>query len=1250
MSLRQLRLIPSGVQAWYRDTIAASSEYFAYSSTMALYIFRIKNNTMQKMIVAHDAAISSVCWSPQDPNLVVSCAANGKISIRDLETEEERYAIKIEKEVPWLMDWENGTDTIVVATESGAIKFWKPGSQEARHIFQLDKGQSPTVLRWHPRVAGRLLVGTSEGALIIWDTGTQKKVQIVGKVKTSKEPVTDAQWDPLSDDYLLAAFGDGMLTLYDVSTQREIHSFDKQVQGIRCLEWARGQPGNFVTAGERVGLLKLWNVSQKQPLSQIKVTSPVSCMKAIPSQPHWMVMSFKNGAVGIFDLAQRKMRFTSSPGHSETIFDVAFHPLDSDMLATASYDGHVKLWQIATGEIARDMFAGKGQLLYGLAFGPDASCICAVSGVGVLLIWRTDTSEQLLRLQVHTGQAYRVDWKLRAGGGSEIATGGADGTACITDAIGGQLVRKISHPGAVVGVNWHATEDGILATACQDMKIRIFMLPPEYNAPEQLQVILDGHTARVFNVIFHPICPDIVASGSDDKTVRVWNRNPAYHGGREIRSLLGHTANVRALLWHSELPHILFSGSWDYTVRVWDVSESRCLHVAYEHHADVYGLTLHAQRPFFLVSSSRDTTLRYWVFEDLVRPLLVQAIFTPERFAELLGNSGEAVNVLMNTADSSSGAFLSKTKLYGPGSRALWASLQGLLGQGNQAIVEVYRRILTFFMYRHGFDDIWGLISMIRGEPPSTGLSMSSRSVFHERELIACQKSKALELASQKGTVGVAGKLEERLLKAAQIMMRIGDLRSYCRLVAQAGQWERAICIAPAVSKEFWLELCNEYTESLSANTALEEAAPFWVATGRSAKLVDEYIERNELDSAFVVAKADCDMLMPQSDAAAGGATAGAPREAVRAQVEDVAGTLARRYLEQCEPVLAAMCYLAVSNVPRATSTLLASHEVVLAYLVNELLGQPKNPVHLKHLSHCAERAGLISLAADILRHHPQGPQLGLPLLAIRTGDEALLQAVCSEPPENYRQRCNAALADRDSATATLSAVMARDSQQAAEVGVAALYALFSQQGGWSVVEARAILEPMESLPLRNMDVKSIASVLACAAYVGLVEASFLGYQDLLFPLAQTLRNIVIHQSLAFPVHMAEVTLLEATCMSHLVPQHALQLLNQLLMAADTPPHLRQACEAQQSAIASRLPQDEWEPNHPLRLGKLSGGNLPSCCKRFAKTSVLTNALIKGPTFELEDQKLHIALSDAMAWTRVNAFSPLNTGCRIQPF
>jgi len=361
-----------------------------------------------------------------------------------------------------------------------------------------------------------------------------------------------------------------------------------------------------------------------------------------------------------------------------------------------------------------------------------------------------------------------------------------------------------------------------------------------------------------------------------------------------------------------------------------------------------------------------------------------------------------------------------------------------------------------------------------------------------------------------------------------------------------------------------------------------------------------------------------------------------------------VATVSSSNYSDLGEPLQAAMIFLAVSNTAKAVSTLSRSHEVILAYMVGTLLEQDTEPIILKLLAQCAERDKRWELARDIWRLHPDGERMHLPLLAIRIPDRAM--SPCSA--DEQRAQLEVAIAAGDCPAAVLAAVCTGDFSQAAQRGVEGLYEIFGRSQGWSVEEGRGILDSLESVPLNTLQVRDIAGVLACASYTGLVEASQLGYVDLLYPLAQTLRNIITHQSLQFPVSTAEITFLEATSSAQQKPRQALQSLTTLAGSSDLPPHLRPACEQQKADLERRIQSSQADPsNSSFERGllKLAGGHLPACYKRYAKTSVLTNQLIRGPAFELEDHKLYVSLSEALAWARVNAFSPLNTGCKITP-
>jgi WD40 repeat protein len=88
--------------------------------------------------------------------------------------------------------------------------------------------------------------------------------------------------------------------------------------------------------------------------------------------------------------------------------------------------------------------------------------------------------------------------------------------------------------------------------------------------------------------------PNLIASGSDDKTIRIWNLNekacsPIVTLGEKGSN--GHAANVRAIAFAPEIVWCLLSGSWDSTIRVWDIRSGICMLTITDHNSDVYGIS-----------------------------------------------------------------------------------------------------------------------------------------------------------------------------------------------------------------------------------------------------------------------------------------------------------------------------------------------------------------------------------------------------------------------------------------------------------------------------------------------------------------------------------------------------------------------------------------------------------------------------------------------------------------------------------
>jgi len=78
---------------------------------------------------------------------------------------------------------------------------------------------------------------------------------------------------------------------------------------------------------------------------------------------------------------------------------------------------------------------------------------------------------------------------------------------------------------------------------------------------------LSGHQYKVHSVDWNT-AGNKLASGSLDKTVKVWNFDPS-RGSYKDLTLSGHTESVEQLRWSPVLEQQLASTSGDKTVRIW---------------------------------------------------------------------------------------------------------------------------------------------------------------------------------------------------------------------------------------------------------------------------------------------------------------------------------------------------------------------------------------------------------------------------------------------------------------------------------------------------------------------------------------------------------------------------------------------------------------------------------------------------------------------------------------------------------
>ncbi|GBG31267.1 Vegetative incompatibility protein HET-E-1 [Hondaea fermentalgiana] len=148
------------------------------------------------------------------------------------------------------------------------------------------------------------------------------------------------------------------------------------------------------------------------------------------------------------------------------------------------------------------------------------------------------------------------------------------------------------------GHTYHVTsvaiEGEIIASGSRDNTIRI------WNATSgEEQHLLKGHTGTINGIA---IQGEVIVTGSNDKTVRLWSAT----SGKNQQILRGHSDTITSVAIDGE---VIASGSKDRTIRVWNASSGELQHVLEGHSGEIWSVALENN---IIVSGSSDKTVRTW--------------------------------------------------------------------------------------------------------------------------------------------------------------------------------------------------------------------------------------------------------------------------------------------------------------------------------------------------------------------------------------------------------------------------------------------------------------------------------------------------------------------------------------------------------------------------------------------------------------------------------------------------------------
>ncbi|XP_062932887.1 WD repeat-containing protein 17 isoform X3 [Cynocephalus volans] len=1225
--VRQVGLLAAGCQPWNKDVCAAYGDRFAYCATLAIYIYQLDHRynefKLHAIMSEHKKTITAISWCPHNPDLFASGSTDNLVIIWNVAEQKAIAKLNNTKGIPASLSWcWNADDAVAFVSHRGPLFIWTisgPDSGVTVHKEAHSFLSDICIFRWHTQKKGKVVFGHMDGSLSIFQPGNKNQKHVLRPESLEgtdeEDPVTALEWDPLSIDYLLVAnlhYGIRLLdseSLYCITT----FNFPSAAASVQCLAWVPSAPGMFITGDSQVGVLRFWNVSRTTPIDNFKlkktgfhclhvlnspprkrfsVQSPIknhytsSTSEAVPPPtltqnqafslpPGHAVCCFLDGGVGLYDMGARKWDFLRDLGHVETIFDCKFKPDDPNLLATASFDGTIKVWDINTLTAVYTSPGNEG-VIYSLSWAPgDLSCIAGATSQNGAFIWDVLKGKMVQRFNEHGKSGiFCIAWSHKDS--KRIATCSGDGF-CIIRTIDGKVLHKYKHPAAVFGCDW----------------------------------------------------------SQNNNSVRIWD----YTQDACINILSGHTAPVRGLLWNTEIPYLLISGSWDYTIKVWDTREGTCLDTVYDHGADVYGLTCHPSRPFTVASCSRDSTVRLWSLTPLITHLQIN-ILADRSWEEIIGNTDYAIE---------QGA---PPLLCGKVSRDIKQEIEKL---SSNPRVKKLRWFSECLSPPGGSDNLWNLVAVIKGQDDSLLPQNYCKGIMHLKHLIKFRTSEAQELTTVKmskfgGGIGVPTK-EERLKEAAEIHLRLGHIQRYCELMVELGEWDKALSVAPGVSMKYWKKLMQRRADQLIQEDK-DDVIPYCIAVGDVKKLVHFFMSRGQLKEALLVAQAACEENMQTLHVSTPKGASDSDeiyKEDFNELLHKVSKELAEWYFQDGRAVLAACCLLATDNIELAMAYLIRGNELELAVCVGTVLGESAAPATHYALELLARKCMMIpvwNLAADLLLMIPDNELHLVKLCAFYPGcieEINDLHEKCKLPTvEECMQLAETAQADGNIFKTIKYYLLSQEPEKALPIGIDFIKEYISSSN-WTLDTIFPVLDLLSYIRTEKLVLHTCTiarnELLILYGYVGALLAIRRQYQNIVPALYEYTSQLLKRREVSVPLkieHLSEELDAWRACT---------QFTNQSSEESPyTPPS-----DSQRMVYATLLKRLKEEPLKGI-IGSdyVTGSNLPS--HSDIHISCLTGLKIKGPVFFLEDGKSAISLNDALMWAKVNPFSPLGTGIRLNPF
>ncbi|KAK9174385.1 Histone-binding protein RBBP4/WD40 repeat containing protein [Cryptosporidium meleagridis] len=264
----------------------------------------------QRILIPHDGEVNRVVSSPMNRNIIASKTVVGDVNIYDLNS------LVDEKMVKGTVKTENNPSIILCGHE---LEGW--------------------ALSWNKTKESYLASGSDDNVICLWDIQSkpnnyETKLKPILKFIGHEKSVQDISWNPSNENIMISVGDDGLIMIWDIRESASPCYVTKTFKEYCCDNTRINF--NFKNS---VGYSCISHCNTN--------INSLNTIEFNPFQTNIIAVGGSDPVIAIFDIRNMCKRLHSLNGHSGQINRLSFLLENESLLASASSDSTVSIWDLS---------------------------------------------------------------------------------------------------------------------------------------------------------------------------------------------------------------------------------------------------------------------------------------------------------------------------------------------------------------------------------------------------------------------------------------------------------------------------------------------------------------------------------------------------------------------------------------------------------------------------------------------------------------------------------------------------------------------------------------------------------------------------------------------------------------------------------------------------------------------------------------------------------------------------------------